>query len=102
MRKVGKADEAGGRDEVRGGVRADGSVLDGAPAADGSIASADQAMVPLAGAAAGNAVSAGRRPARASRTRLALYHTLLLGGLFVFWYVMTEPGLLPNFYFDDP
>ena len=39
---------------------------------------------------------------RASRGRLALYHVLLLGGLFLFWYVMTEPGLIPPFYFDDP
>src|SRR5437763_356660 len=37
-----------------------------------------------------------------SRGRLALYHVLLLSGLFVFWYVMTEPGLIPPFYFDDP
>ena len=36
------------------------------------------------------------------RGRIALYHALLLGGLFVFWYVMTEPGLIPPFYFDDP
>jgi len=39
---------------------------------------------------------------RASPGRLALYHALLLGGVFVFWYVMTEPGLIPPFYFDDP
>lgn len=39
---------------------------------------------------------------RASRGRLALYHTLLLGGLFLFWYAMTEPGLIPPLYFDDP
>src|SRR5436190_12094444 len=39
---------------------------------------------------------------RASRARLSLYHALLLGGVFVFWYVMTEPGLIPPFYFDDP
>jgi NitT/TauT family transport system permease protein len=45
----------------------------------------------------------GRRPARgASRGRLALYHVLLLGGLLLFWYAMTEPGLIPPFYFDDP
>jgi len=31
-----------------------------------------------------------------------LYHVLLLGGLFLFWYAMTEPGLIPPFYFDDP
>jgi NitT/TauT family transport system permease protein len=47
--------------------------------------------------------SAARRPSlRSSPTRLALYHVLLLGGLFVFWYLMTEPGLIPPFYFDDP
>ncbi len=39
---------------------------------------------------------------RASRGRLALYHVLLLGGMFLFWYAMTEPGLIPPFYFDDP
>src|SRR5213596_18831 len=39
---------------------------------------------------------------RASRARLSLYHALLLGGVFLFWYVMTEPGLIPPFYFDDP
>ncbi|HET9762708.1 MAG TPA: ABC transporter permease [Casimicrobiaceae bacterium] len=37
-----------------------------------------------------------------SRARLTLYHVLLLAGLFGFWYVMTEPGLVPPFYFDDP
>ena len=26
------------------------------------------------------------------RARLVLYHTLLLGGVFLFWYAMTEPG----------
>src|SRR5213594_2003336 len=39
---------------------------------------------------------------RAARGRLALYHVLLLSGLFAFWYAMTEPGLIPPFYFDDP
>jgi NitT/TauT family transport system permease protein len=39
---------------------------------------------------------------RASGGRLAFYHALLLGGMFLFWYVMTEPGLIPPFYFDDP
>src|SRR5437660_2021102 len=39
---------------------------------------------------------------RAARGRLALYHVLLLGGVFLFWYLMTEPGLIPPFYFDDP
>jgi NitT/TauT family transport system permease protein len=38
----------------------------------------------------------------ASRGRLLLYHALLLAGVFAFWYVMTEPGLIPPFYFDDP
>src|SRR6266700_799699 len=44
----------------------------------------------------------GARPVRASRGRLTLYHALLLGGLFAFWYAMTDPGLIPPFYFDDP
>src|SRR6266516_5486238 len=44
----------------------------------------------------------GARPPRTSRGRLTLYHALLLGGLFLFWYAMTEPGLIPPFYFDDP
>jgi sulfonate transport system permease protein len=44
-----------------------------------------------------------RRPSlRSSPARLALYHVLLLAGVFVFWYLMTEPGLIPPFYFDDP
>ena len=43
-----------------------------------------------------------RRNLRASRGRLALYHVLLLAGIFGFWYLMTEPGLIPPFYFDDP
>src|SRR5471032_726493 len=30
---------------------------------------------------------------RGRRTRLALYHALLLGSVFVFWYLMTEPLL---------
>ena len=38
----------------------------------------------------------------ASRGRLLLYHALLLAAVFGFWYVMTEPGLIPPFYFDDP
>jgi NitT/TauT family transport system permease protein len=45
---------------------------------------------------------AGKTSLRASPGRLALYHLLLLGGVFGFWYVMTEPGLIPLFYFDDP
>ena len=36
------------------------------------------------------------------RVRLVLYHVLLLGGVFLFWYAMTEPGLIPPFWFDDP
>jgi NitT/TauT family transport system permease protein len=39
---------------------------------------------------------------RVSRPRLALYHVLLLGAVLLFWYAMTEPGLIPPFYFDDP
>ena len=39
---------------------------------------------------------------RGSHRRLAFYHVLLLAGVFGFWYVMTEPGLIPPFYFDDP
>jgi len=39
---------------------------------------------------------------RGSHGRLALYHVLLLAGVFGFWYLMTEPGLVPPFYFDDP
>jgi len=51
--------------------------------------------------------AAARRPAaraslRAQPGRLLVYHALLLGGIFVFWYLMTEPGLIPPFYFDDP
>ena len=54
--------------------------------------------------AAKNSVVEGARRAnlRASRARLALYHVLLLAGVFGFWYLMTEPGLVPPFYFDDP
>jgi NitT/TauT family transport system permease protein len=49
------------------------------------------------------AVTSARRPGqRASRGRIAFYQLLLLGGVFLFWYVMTEPGLIPPFYFDDP
>ena len=43
-----------------------------------------------------------RTSLRASRGRLALYHAVLLGGVLGFWYLMTEPGLIPPFYFDDP
>src|SRR6266404_2528094 len=48
------------------------------------------------------ASGATRTRLRASRARLAIYHALLLGGVFLFWYAMTEPGLIPPFYFDDP
>src|SRR6266704_3990885 len=44
----------------------------------------------------------GARPPRTSRGQLVLAHALLLGGVFVFWYAMTEPGLIPPFWFDDP
>ena len=42
------------------------------------------------------------RRSRPSASRLALYHVLLLVGVFLFWYAMTEPGVVPPFYFDDP
>src|ERR1700751_2673402 len=42
------------------------------------------------------------RRSRPSGSRLVFYHVLLLGVLFLFWYAMTEPGLIPPFYFDDP
>src|SRR5690242_6685336 len=63
--------------------------------------------MPEAGKADDSAAQSGdTRPKRsnvhASRGRLLLYHALLLAGVFVFWYVMTEPGLIPPFYFDDP
>ena len=45
---------------------------------------------------------AGKSDQRAARSRLVFYHVLLLGGVFVFWYLMTEPGLIAPFYFDDP
>jgi len=45
---------------------------------------------------------AGKSDQRAARSRLVFYHALLLGGIFVFWYLMTEPGLIAPFYFDDP
>ena len=50
----------------------------------------------------GNAEPGAARRSRPSGRRVALYHFLLLAGLFVFWYAMTEPGLIPPFYFDDP
>src|SRR5215471_3746513 len=46
--------------------------------------------------------SGGAKRSRLPARRLALYHALLLGGLFLFWYAMTEPGVVPPFYFDDP
>ncbi len=50
-----------------------------------------------------SAASGARRAnPRVSRPRLALYHVLLLGAVLLFWYAMTEPGLIPPFYFDDP
>src|ERR1700704_700236 len=45
---------------------------------------------------------ANTRSLRASRGRLALYHVLLLGGVFGFCCAMPGPGLIPPFYFDDP
>src|SRR5215472_11154463 len=42
------------------------------------------------------------RRSRPSAQRLLLYHVLLLAGVFLFWYAMTEPGVVPPFYFDDP
>jgi NitT/TauT family transport system permease protein len=64
---------------------------------------ARKADVPNPDSAPSRATAAARRPSlRASPVRLALYHALLLGGIFVFWYLMTEPGLIPPFYFDDP
>ncbi len=48
------------------------------------------------------APGARRANPRVSRPRLALYHVLLLGAVLLFWYAMTEPGLIPPFYFDDP
>src|SRR5437764_7737325 len=57
--------------------------------------------MPEAEKISGDAV-ARRTNLHGSRARLALYHVLLLSGLFIFWYVMPEPGLVPPFYFDDP
>jgi NitT/TauT family transport system permease protein len=54
-----------------------------------------------AGKASGES-GARRAKLRASTGRLAFYHLLLLGGMLLFWYAMTEPGLIPPFYFDDP
>ena len=57
--------------------------------------------MPEAGRASGDAGPA-RGTLHASRGRLGVYHVLLLAAVFGFWYVMTEPGLIPPFYFDDP
>ena len=53
-------------------------------------------------AAKSNGELGATRRSRPSGRRLVFYHVLLLGGLFLFWYAMTEPGLIPPFYFDDP
>ena len=64
-------------------------------------ANSDAIVVPVTGQ---NAVAkrTAVRSLRSQPGRLLLYHALLLGGLFGFWYLMTEPGLIPPFYFDDP
>ena len=41
------------------------------------------------------------RSRRTSRY-LRLWQALILGGAFAFWYVATDPDLLPPIYFDDP
>jgi len=50
-----------------------------------------------------------RKAASNSRATLALYHALLLGAVFVFWYAMTTPGLVSEafakntaFFFGKP
>ncbi len=50
-----------------------------------------------------------RKAASDSRATLALYHALLLGAVFVFWYAMTTPGLVSEafakntaFFFGKP
>ncbi len=52
---------------------------------------------------------ASKSDARAGRGRLALYHALLLGGLFAFWHLMTDPLLVTEefarttaFFFGKP
>ena len=52
---------------------------------------------------------AGKSDTRAGRGRLALYHLLLLGGVFVFWHLMTSPLLVSEefarttaFFFGKP
>ena len=41
-------------------------------------------------------------PAVLARPRWRSITRCCSAALFVFWYVMTEPGLIPPFYFDDP
>jgi NitT/TauT family transport system permease protein len=53
-------------------------------------------------AAKSNGEPGATRRSRPSSRRLLLYHVLLLAGVFLFWYTMTEPGVVPPFYFDDP
>jgi NitT/TauT family transport system permease protein len=50
----------------------------------------------------GNKKPGTKRDTGPSRGKLAFYQLLLLGGILLFWYAMTEPGLIPPFYFDDP
>jgi NitT/TauT family transport system permease protein len=38
----------------------------------------------------------------ASNLKLRLWQALVLVGVFVAWHVLTVPGILPPFYFDDP
>jgi len=54
-------------------------------------------------------LKASRNEARAARARLMLYHALLLGGLFLFWHLMTSPLLVSEefarttaFFFGKP
>ena len=54
-------------------------------------------------------LKASRSEARAARARLMLYHALLLGGLFLFWHLMTSPLLVSEefarttaFFFGKP
>jgi len=56
----------------------------------------------MPGAESTSSDAGARRSVGPSRRRLAFYHLLLLGGLLLFWYAMTEPGFIPPFYFDDP
>src|SRR5215468_1100537 len=53
-------------------------------------------------AAKSNGEPGATRRSRPSGRRLLLYHVLLLVAVFLFWYAMTEPGVVPPFYFDDP